>query len=189
MDAYCSVDGPIRKKLVETLKTWKEPRAYFPLEITKRIESALIQARTAALNQQNRQTQSQQDLYRRGLTIQQQPPYQNTSTPPQRGGPYQPPPSVGPTHFINGNVNQQVDYSNGSSGTNLRLMIASTYNLLLHIPHLHRSKRMRLPLPLPIHKSNHKLISGLCFVTLTFCSRQLKPNLPIIHTTQLSKIS
>ena len=110
MDAYCSVDGPIRKKLVETLKTWKEPKAYFPLEITKRIESALIQARTAALNQQNKQSQSQQDLYRRGLTIQQQPQYQSTSTPPQRGGLYQPP-NVGPNPFVNGNVGQPVSFS------------------------------------------------------------------------------
>ena len=189
MDAYCSVDGPIRKKLVETLKTWKEPRAYFPLEITKRIESALIQARTAALNQQNRQSQSQQDLYRRGLTVQQQPPYQNTSTPPQRGGPYQPPPSVGPSHFINGNVSQQVHCSHHGFECDLRLMNASIHNSLLYIRHLHLSKHMQLPLLLPIHRSIHRLILGLCFVILTICLQQLKQNLPTIRTTQSSKTS
>ncbi|KAJ5090390.1 mRNA cleavage factor complex component Pcf11 [Penicillium argentinense] len=56
MNAYTLVDGPTRRKLDEMLKTWKEPvpgsldtRPVFPPEVTRNIESALIKARTAAL--------------------------------------------------------------------------------------------------------------------------------------------
>ncbi|KAJ6053864.1 uncharacterized protein N7446_009876 [Penicillium canescens] len=74
MDAYSSVDAMTRKKLDEMLNTWKQPapgsldtRPVFPPEITRNIESALIKARTAALQQQ--QARSQTDLLgRRGNT-------------------------------------------------------------------------------------------------------------------------
>ncbi|KAI9886073.1 MAG: hypothetical protein M1823_002146 [Watsoniomyces obsoletus] len=56
MQAYTLVDGPIRRKLEEMLKTWKEPvsssmdsRPVFPPEVTRPIENALIKARTAAV--------------------------------------------------------------------------------------------------------------------------------------------
>ncbi|GIJ84175.1 hypothetical protein Asppvi_003015 [Aspergillus pseudoviridinutans] len=71
MNAYTLVDSQTRRKLDEMLKTWKEPvpgsldtRPVFPPEITRSIESALIKARTAALQQQ--QARSQQDILNRG---------------------------------------------------------------------------------------------------------------------------
>ncbi|GAB1193152.1 hypothetical protein APSETT444_002355 [Aspergillus pseudonomiae] len=71
MNAYTLVDSPTRRKLDEMLKTWKEPvpgsldtRPVFPPEVTRGIESALIKARTAALQQQ--QARSQQEVLTRG---------------------------------------------------------------------------------------------------------------------------
>ncbi|KOC09168.1 mRNA cleavage factor complex component Pcf11 [Aspergillus flavus AF70] len=71
MNAYTLVDSPTRRKLDEMLKTWKEPvpgsldtRPVFPPEVTRSIESALIKARTAALQQQ--QARSQQEILPRG---------------------------------------------------------------------------------------------------------------------------
>jgi len=65
MGTYTLVDQTTRKKLDEMLKTWKNPvpgstdmRPVFPPEITKRIENALIQARTAALQSQQRNQQA-----------------------------------------------------------------------------------------------------------------------------------
>lgn len=59
MKAYTLVDSQTRRKLDEMLKTWKEPvpgsldtRPVFPPDVTRNIESALIKARTAALQQQ-----------------------------------------------------------------------------------------------------------------------------------------
>jgi len=63
MNAYSLVDQQTRRKLDEMLRTWKEPvpgsldtRPVFPPEVTRNIESALIKARTAILeNQKSRQ--------------------------------------------------------------------------------------------------------------------------------------
>ncbi|OQD80541.1 hypothetical protein PENANT_c034G06677 [Penicillium antarcticum] len=74
INAYSSVDPMTRKKLDEMLNTWKQPapgsldtRPVFPPELTRNIESALIKARTAALQQQ--QARGQTDLLgRRGNT-------------------------------------------------------------------------------------------------------------------------
>lgn len=96
MDAYSLVDSAVRKKLDEMLKTWKNPvpgslekRPVFPLEITKRIESALIQARTVALQQHQHHRREQEMLMRRG------PPtantFRNTPTPPQNITRFPPP--------------------------------------------------------------------------------------------------
>ncbi|EYE99569.1 putative mRNA cleavage factor complex component Pcf11 [Aspergillus ruber CBS 135680] len=67
MNAYTLVDSQTRRKLDEMLKTWKEPvpgsldtRPVFPPDITRGIESALIKARTAALQQQ--QARSHQEI-------------------------------------------------------------------------------------------------------------------------------
>lgn len=67
MNAYTLVDSQTRRKLDEMLKTWKEPvpgsldtRPVFPPEVTRGIESALIKARTAALQQQ--QARGQPDV-------------------------------------------------------------------------------------------------------------------------------
>lgn len=71
MNAYTLVDAQTRRKLDEMLKTWKEPvpgsldtRPVFPPEITRNIESALIKARTAALQQE--QARGSRDILNRG---------------------------------------------------------------------------------------------------------------------------
>ncbi|KAI9844515.1 MAG: hypothetical protein M1838_002163 [Thelocarpon superellum] len=81
MNAYTLVDGSVRKKLEEMLKTWKEPvpgsldtRPVFPVDVTRNIENALIKARTAAV-----QLQQQQAKIQSGLTG---IPWRGTSTPP-----------------------------------------------------------------------------------------------------------
>ena len=66
MNAYTLVDTPVRKKLEEMLKTWKEPvpgsmdtRPVFPVDVTRPIENALIKARTAAVQLQQQQSRTQ----------------------------------------------------------------------------------------------------------------------------------
>ena len=91
MDAYSLVGPSVRKKLDEMLQTWKnsvpgslDSRPVFPPEITKRIESALIQAKTVALQQQQQQHRGQQEmLRRRGPAITTSTPYGATVAPPQ----------------------------------------------------------------------------------------------------------
>ena len=81
------------------LKTWKNPvpgsqetRPVFPPDITKRIESALIQAKTATLRQQQQQAQNQENMLRRRFpAMKPSTPYQNTPTPPQNLSRYAPP--------------------------------------------------------------------------------------------------
>ncbi len=100
MDAYSLVNGQVRKKLDEMLKTWKEPvpgssdtRPVFPVERTRPIENALIKARTVAVQQQQQQARSQQDLMSRVRPTATPPgagPWRNTPTPPQGNGRYPP---------------------------------------------------------------------------------------------------
>lgn len=94
MNAYTLVDSQTRRKLDEMLKTWKEPvpgsldtRPVFPPEITRSIESALIKARTAALQQQ--QARSQQEILTRGRNGT-PPGWSSTPTPPQNLARYPP---------------------------------------------------------------------------------------------------
>ncbi|KAF3355928.1 hypothetical protein VD0004_g4683 [Verticillium dahliae] len=56
MEAYAAVDGHVRRKMEETLQTWKQPvpqslddRPVFPPEVTKPIEESLNKARNSAL--------------------------------------------------------------------------------------------------------------------------------------------
>jgi hypothetical protein len=86
MNAYTLVDGNVRKKLDETLKTWREPvpgslstTPVFRLDITQRIVDALSKARLAA--QQNRS--QQRPLVDSRVTINQAQPFRSTPTPPQ----------------------------------------------------------------------------------------------------------
>ena len=83
MNAYTLVDSAVRKRFDEMLKTWKEPvpgsldpRPVFPPETTRKIENALIRARTAALQQQ----QFAPVDHRTGTPPQM---WRNTATPPQ----------------------------------------------------------------------------------------------------------
>lgn len=101
MDAYSLVNNQVRKKLDEMLKTWKEPvpgsldtRPVFPVETTRPIENALIKARTHAIQQQQLQARSQQDLMNRARPTATPPvpgPWRNTPTPPHSNGRYPPP--------------------------------------------------------------------------------------------------
>ncbi|KAM0270855.1 hypothetical protein ACHAQH_009300 [Verticillium albo-atrum] len=56
MEAYAAVDSHVRRKMEETLQTWKQPvpqslddRPVFPPEVTKPIEDSLNKARSSAL--------------------------------------------------------------------------------------------------------------------------------------------
>lgn len=56
MEAYAAVDNQVRRKMEETLQTWKQPvpqslddRPVFPPEVTRPIEESLLKARTSAL--------------------------------------------------------------------------------------------------------------------------------------------
>lgn len=103
MDAYSLVNSQVRKKLDEMLKTWKEPvpgsldtRPVFSVETTRPIENALIKARTHAIQQQQLQARSQQDLMNRVRPTTTPPvpgPWRNTPTPPHTNGRYPPPPA------------------------------------------------------------------------------------------------
>ncbi|PYH92019.1 hypothetical protein BO71DRAFT_330870 [Aspergillus ellipticus CBS 707.79] len=103
MNAYTLVDSQTRRKLDEMLKTWKEPvpgsldtRPVFPPEITRSIESALIKARTAALQQQ--QARSHQEILTRGRVG--TPPGWTNSPTPQNMGRHPPPASQAlPVHY------------------------------------------------------------------------------------------
>lgn len=100
MNAYTLVNGNVRRKLDEMLKTWKErvpgsmdPRPVFSAETTRPIENALIKARTAAIQQQQQQqARTQQELMarQRPLTAP-NTQWRSTITPPQANGRYYPP--------------------------------------------------------------------------------------------------
>ncbi|KAI1646460.1 hypothetical protein F4815DRAFT_198089 [Daldinia loculata] len=97
MDAYASVDMPTRRKMDEMLRTWKGPvagsldtRPVFPPDVTRPIENALIKARTAHLQAQQKHQQGQQQLLGRGRPASQGVPYRETPTPPG----YHPPPQA-----------------------------------------------------------------------------------------------
>ena len=79
MDAYTLVDPLVRKKFEELLATWKEPPPgglssvpVFPLEATRKIENALLKARTLALELELRR---QREMAASGLA-------QHRNTPP-----------------------------------------------------------------------------------------------------------
>lgn len=95
MEAYASVDNGTRRKMDEMLKTWKEPvpgsldtRPVFPPDTVRPIENALIKARTSALQAQQEQMRSQQQLLAGGRGRPSNGPYRETPTPP--GGPRNP---------------------------------------------------------------------------------------------------
>lgn len=61
MDAYTLVDPPVRRKLEELLSTWKDPpptgmtnAPVFPVDVTRKIENALLKAKTLALQLEQR---------------------------------------------------------------------------------------------------------------------------------------
>jgi pre-mRNA cleavage complex 2 protein Pcf11 len=103
MDAYSSVDRNTRKKLDEMLKTWRNPvpgsvdtRPVFPVEITKKIENALIQVKTRTVQFEQQQQRAQQELLQRRVgSNTPATQWRNTPTPPQNGSRFQPPPSQG----------------------------------------------------------------------------------------------
>ena len=135
MDAYSLVGPSVRKKLDEMLQTWKtsvpgslDKRPVFPPEITKRIESALIQAKTVALQQQQQQHRGQQEmLRRRGPAIATPTPYRATPTPPQGMARYPPP---APQNYI-----QHPHVPNGQNFAQVSAAIGDPYFItrLIHV--------------------------------------------------------
>ncbi|KAK2624350.1 hypothetical protein QTJ16_006300 [Diplocarpon rosae] len=101
MEAYALVDNNTRGKMVEMLKTWKEPvpgsmdtRPVFPPEVTRPIENALIKARTSFLQAHQEHTRSQSSIGRRPGPS--PVPYRETPTPPNTYR--QPPPQQAPAY-------------------------------------------------------------------------------------------
>ncbi|KAK0127641.1 hypothetical protein ONS96_007165 [Cadophora gregata f. sp. sojae] len=99
MDSYARVDNATRSKMVEMLRTWKEPvpgsmdtRPVFPAEVTRPIENALIKARTSFLQAHQEHTRGQAPG--RGRPGPSPAPYRQTPTPPNL---YQQPPPPQPT--------------------------------------------------------------------------------------------
>lgn len=142
MDAYTLVGGEVRKAMDAMLKTWKEPvpgsmdtRPVFPPDVTRIIENALIKARTVAVQQQQQQSRNQRLPFgmppRPGSTA-----FRDTSTPPQNGSRYPPPPGQHP--YQNGYQSQQVSLSGNS-----------LYSAQLTLPRQHRSLQIS-PLMLPV---------------------------------------
>lgn len=94
MGAYSKVDPAIRRKLEEMLHTWKQPvpnssstSPVFSSEVTRKIDNALIKARTAALQHQQKQMKQAQDpkgFNRPGVPT--PPPQQFRNTPPLLNG-------------------------------------------------------------------------------------------------------
>ena len=79
MDAYTLVEPPVRRKLEELLSTWKEPPPtglssipVFPMDDTRKIETALLKAKTLALQLEQRR---QREMVASGLA-------QHRNTPP-----------------------------------------------------------------------------------------------------------
>lgn len=103
MSAYSAVNNPVRRKLDEMLKTWKEavpgsldPRPVFSADITRPVENALIKARTAAIQQQQQQQlRNQQEMMRNRPLATPNSQWRSTPTPPQTNGQYYPPPPQG----------------------------------------------------------------------------------------------
>jgi len=92
MDAYLVVEPPVRRKLEEMLQTWKQPvpgstssSPVFGQEVTRKIDNALIKARTAALNQQQKQMRQSQAALGLDRSLGRTPPpqqFRNTPPPP-----------------------------------------------------------------------------------------------------------
>jgi pre-mRNA cleavage complex 2 protein Pcf11 len=100
MNVYTLVDGNTRRKLDEMLNTWKQPapgsldtRPVFPPDITRNIETALIKARTAALQQQ--QARAQPDILGRSRGNVTPTGWTNSSTPQNMPRPSQNHPTNG----------------------------------------------------------------------------------------------
>jgi pre-mRNA cleavage complex 2 protein Pcf11 len=77
MDAYTLVEPPVRRKFEELLSTWKEPppggmssSPVFPVDVTRRIETQLLKAKTVALQLEQRR---QREMAAAGLA-----PHRNT---------------------------------------------------------------------------------------------------------------
>lgn len=118
MDAYSLVSNPVRKKLDEMVKTWKEPvpgstnlRPVFPPETTRPIETALIKHRTSAIqNAQQDQRQHRPSFPSHNMLTTSfpmavpaiQPQWRDAATPSQSNGFYHQQPNARTYSQING---------------------------------------------------------------------------------------
>jgi pre-mRNA cleavage complex 2 protein Pcf11 len=135
MNAYSLVDGSVRRKLEEMLKTWKEPvpgsmnsRPVFPTEVTRSIDNALIKARTAAVQMQQQQARNDPLGRGRGIPPVQTPPipFRNTPTPPVVGAKY-PPPQTTQTYVPQPNGNGIASIYGGNQVCTHYLPVTSIY--------------------------------------------------------------
>lgn len=130
MDAYLVVEQPIRRKLEEMLHTWKQPvpgstssQPVFASEMTRKIDNALIKARTAALQHQQKHARPTPPLGLDRTAGRTPPPAQFRNTPPPPPPP--PPPAAAAaaaaTTMVNGNGpytnGHGFDYGRSASGT------------------------------------------------------------------------
>ena len=165
MNAYSLVDNQVRKKLNEMLETWKAPvpgsiekRPVFPPEVTRPIENALIKARTVAVQLQQQQARSQQEMLNRGRpTSTPSGLWRNTPTPPQNNTRY-PAPSAQqsyPQHQIS-NGHPQVCFSTRTC----ILKLINSLRLISHMLHILSLQRHHSLLHLHISSvhSSHKFI-------------------------------
>ncbi len=181
MNAYSLVNNQVRKKLDEMLKTWKEPvpgsldlRPVFPVETTRPIENALIKARTLAVQQQQQQARSQQDLLSRNRPAPStSTAWRNTPTPPQSNGRQPVPAAQGyaPQNLPNGNV-QQVGQMSRQCLTNplmSRRRIGRTIPNTSLSPHVNsRRLHSNRAISLPRHTLQYRKVLitwGRCTVT------------------------
>ena len=92
MDAYTLVEPPLRRKLEELLFTWKQPpptgltsSPVFPVDVTRKIETALLKAKTLAVQLEQRR---QREMAASGLAHHQNgPPINYPNQPGWNGNP------------------------------------------------------------------------------------------------------
>jgi pre-mRNA cleavage complex 2 protein Pcf11 len=132
MNAYTLVDGNVRKKLDETLKTWREPvpgslstTPVFRLDITQRIVDALSKARLAA--QQSR-SQHRVPVDPR-MAITQTQPFRSTPTPPQTFLNYR-----GPSHTTQIQPPSRNGFTAPYTDPHVRTVFAFTFKELTRSP-------------------------------------------------------
>lgn len=126
MDAYLVVEPQVRQKLKEMLQTWKQPvpgttssQPVFASEITRKIDNALIKARTAALQHQQKQMRQNQALGLDRGAGRTPPPQQFRNTPP-------PPAPDGSMPYSNGHGG--FDGRNGAGVQNGNTSVMNTSN-------------------------------------------------------------
>jgi len=150
MNAYTLVNPGVRKKLDEMLQTWQQPvpgskdtRPVFPRETTQPITTALLKARTRAIQeQQQQQARTQREMMARQRTMPvPNAQWRNTPTPPQVNGQHYPPPQQGPSQYNVPNGHFQVRKSLANfSRISLTVCRSNVPHILLMLSTLRHSR-------------------------------------------------